>query len=190
MDSSNHAVSPPPSGPSSASTSSSYLTARASTAESVPIRDQLQAQLETIARRPHLRALQGVSNDSISTPNSGQSSVSSVLTSGSEGGDHLIEMRDRLLSSDTPSVDNSSGDGSSPGGDDGAFELNVISATPPILPHGLRDDVLAAAGPSGRRRSSLIPLSLEEGNNLPAEYAWDSVVGRRSFTSVMFADTE
>ncbi|WWC87973.1 uncharacterized protein L201_002875 [Kwoniella dendrophila CBS 6074] len=131
--------------------------------------------------RPALQAIQRLSTESIPTPGSGSSSLSSNQ---SEGGDHLAEMRDelkeKLLQSEgsTPSRTRSSSI-STVSSDH--FKYNLINPTPPSEPALFEDDFEVEdstneAGPSRPRRLSLNALaSLEEPHDLPAEHAWDSV---------------
>ncbi|WVQ97218.1 hypothetical protein IAU59_004328 [Kwoniella sp. CBS 9459] len=126
--------------------------------------------------RPQLQSLQRVSQESIPTPGSGTSSVSSNQ---SEGGDHLAEMREGLkewLQSEgsTPSRTRASSVSTNE-----AFRYNLINPTPPseaLQFEDLTEEDFAEAGPSRPRRLSSAALAhLEEGQDLPSEHAWDSV---------------
>jgi hypothetical protein len=136
--------------------------------------------------RPGLHSLQRVSNESMSGY-SNQSSTSSIpsaqsyvsggavtIGSGSEGGEHLAEMRERLLvvGGSGPSWSRSDSGGES------SFDVNLISPTPPLRPAPSPMEYNAEAGPSRRRGSgkSSSPVLPE----LPAEHAWDSVVSLNS----------
>jgi len=165
-----NAVSPPPSGPPSASTSSLDVTISQYFSDA-PMRDHLQAQLDDLVKRPGLRALQRVSYDSLTGPSSGNSSG----TYSSEGGEHLAEMRERVLSD--PSGGEGSGSGTGFGGDGGNFEFQVINPTPPTIPRTLVDQPSPGLETSGRRSSrGTLSTSPGEGADSPPEHAWDSVV--------------
>ncbi|WVF70859.1 hypothetical protein IAT40_005653 [Kwoniella sp. CBS 6097] len=126
--------------------------------------------------RPQLQAFQRVSQESIPTPGSGTSSVSSNQ---SEGGDHLAEMREGLkewLQSEatTPARTRASSISTNDN-----FRYNLINPTPPseALQLGdLTEEDFNEAGPSKPRRLSSAALAhLEDGQDLPTEHAWDSV---------------
>jgi hypothetical protein len=138
----------------------------------------------TSLARPQLKSLQRVSNDSIGSPQSGDSSRSggSTASAYSEGGEHLAEARENLLYS--------SGSGSGTGSGETSrrqststerpskaelFEMNVLTPTPPSQPVEAGQP---EAGPSRPRRDvSPSPETADgERHELPPEHAWDSVV--------------
>ncbi|WWC96777.1 hypothetical protein V866_003651 [Kwoniella sp. B9012] len=129
--------------------------------------------------RPALQSIQRISSESIPTPGSGSSSLSSNQ---SEGGDHLVEMREdlkeKLLQSETstPSRTRSSSVSTTT---TESFRYNLINPTPPTEPalfEEYNEEDYNEAGPSQPRRLSSGALAnLEEGHDLPVEHAWDSV---------------
>ncbi|WWC68465.1 uncharacterized protein I206_102393 [Kwoniella pini CBS 10737] len=133
--------------------------------------------------RPALQSIQRVSSDSIATPGSGTSSLSS---NPSDGGDHLAEMREdlkeKLLQSEvsTPARSRSSSSSMSTTTAEN-FRFNLINPTPPSEPALFEDyeddEYNAEAGPSMPRRLSSGALANLDaaGTDMPVEHAWDSV---------------
>ncbi|WWD18112.1 hypothetical protein CI109_102561 [Kwoniella shandongensis] len=133
-------------------------------------------------QRPGFPSINRISSDSINTPGSGNSSISSNQ---SEGGEHLAEAREKLLSessTSTPALMRSRSNSVSGSGNEG-FKMSLISATPPSEPI-FRDidkelgelEALERAGSSrSRRLSSGVLEELENEQDLPIEHAWDSV---------------
>nr|XP_019050561.1 hypothetical protein I302_00997 [Kwoniella bestiolae CBS 10118]OCF29491.1 hypothetical protein I302_00997 [Kwoniella bestiolae CBS 10118] len=132
--------------------------------------------------RPTLQSIQRISTESIPTPGSGTSSLSSNQ---SEGGDHLAEMREdlkeKLLQSETstPSTSRTRSSSVSTTNPIDNFKFNLINPTPPTEPalfEEYDDDYYNEAGPSQPRRLSSSALAnLDDGRDLPVEHAWDSV---------------
>ncbi|KAK8865709.1 hypothetical protein IAR55_000854 [Kwoniella newhampshirensis] len=132
--------------------------------------------------RPGFPSINRISSESIQTPGSGNSSISSTQ---SEGGEHLAEMRERLLSessTSTPAGSRSRSNSFSASGNDG-FKMNITSPTPPSEPIfrdidkelGELEERERAGSSRSRRLSSGVLEELEEESDLPAEHAWDSV---------------
>ena len=120
--------------------------------------------------------LQRLSNDNmLSGPLSGESSASSMRTASSEGGEHLVEMRERLLSGDNSSG-SGSGSGSDPIDETRNFDLFITNPTPPLLSGEMTeakvgiDELLRQGGPSS------LPYEAEESSQLSSTHVWDSVV--------------
>ncbi|WVQ85483.1 hypothetical protein IAT38_007648 [Cryptococcus sp. DSM 104549] len=140
--------------------------------------------LEPVTSRPGLPSIHRLSTESVPTPGSGTSSQSSTQ---SEGGEHLVEMRERLLSesstastaTSTPSNTRSRAGSQSqaqPGYE--AFRSNLIQPTPPTEPvfDDIAEDDFDEPGPSRHRRlSSGVLAALEDNADVPVEHAWDSV---------------
>lgn len=156
------AVSPPPSDPNSPTPTASFA------------RELLFPAEGSLPRRPDLRAVQRVSDEAILSSPGSHGSTGSPL--GSEGGDHLQEMRERLMS------ESSSAEGSRRGSETDmptfqhGFDLHIISPTPPLQPS------TEEAGPS--RKRSLPP---EPSDPHGIEHAWDSVVGLNIHLTLIYS---
>ncbi|KAL7423656.1 hypothetical protein Q5752_001237 [Cryptotrichosporon argae] len=109
--------------------------------------------------RPKLQALQRVSSESL-TPRSSQSSTS-IVSTGSEGGEHLVEMRERLFSEVSESASSSRRDDIQAD----ELEINVINPTPPLRP--LSEEAL--------EEMKMRPRSGSFGSVEEIAHAWDSV---------------
>ncbi|KAK4685530.1 serine/threonine-protein phosphatase 4 regulatory subunit 1, partial [Tremellales sp. Uapishka_1] len=149
---------------SSHSSSFSLATMREGNASSSPDLERSASYSHT--GRPELRAFQRASQSSLSYP-SPSDSQGSVGTSGSDGGGHLVEARERLLhdggSESGPSsrrVSETHLDSYSDLGD--AFEFNLINPTPPLRPV---DDL----------PPPLSQVDREEKERENSIHAWDSV---------------
>ena len=143
---------------------------------STPTQTQTSADFEASPHRPGLRASHRVSNASLSASGSSGNSGSSIGTANSDSKTHLTEMRERLFSepsSGRPGSSRSPRSGSRSGsnGEDEKLGHRVIKQRSPLEPEDL--DVVS---PTGKRRSSIVSPSPEEGYDSSSVHAWDSVV--------------
>ncbi|WVQ71214.1 hypothetical protein IAR50_000739 [Cryptococcus sp. DSM 104548] len=130
--------------------------------------------------RPASPSIRRISSESVPTPGSGTSSLSST-----EGGDHLQEMRERLVSEastvSTPSFSRSrAGSASVP--EPGMPSRQTSSNNGVEMSNELVFDENAEDGldedqerPTQRRLSSGVLARMEEDTEMTAEHAWDSV---------------
>lgn len=130
-----------------------------------------------IPRRPDLRAVQRLSDDVIlSSPGTESQGSTSGSPAGSEGGEHLQEMRDRLLSESSGSTATRRDSDPTPRQ---SMDINVIAPTPPLPPEEEQPTSSPEAGPSRLRNSPLSAHSpqLQSFDAVSAtEHSWDSVV--------------
>ena len=176
-----HSISPPTSNESSPMTSSFSVHDILSSPNATS-----SPAASSVPRRPDLRAVQRVSDDVIlsSVGTGSQGSVTSSPT-GSEGGEHLQEMRSRLLSessiattsrrdSDSSDAKSSSRRDSDPVSQDPRIDIHVTVPTPPST----TDDqtALPEAGPSRIMSPSTTSSPQLQQLDTSTEHKWDSVV--------------
>ncbi|ODN84132.1 hypothetical protein L202_00141 [Cryptococcus amylolentus CBS 6039] len=130
--------------------------------------------------RPTSPSIRRISSESVPTPGSGTSSLSST-----EGGDHLQEMRERLVSEastvTTPSFSRSRAGSASILEPGMATRQSSSNTDPGIANESVFDESAEDSyegnqeRPTQRRLSSGVLARLEGDAEMPAEHAWDSV---------------
>ncbi|KIR36857.1 hypothetical protein I352_00169 [Cryptococcus deuterogattii MMRL2647] len=133
--------------------------------------------LDVAPFRPSSPSIHRISTESVPTPRSEASSVSSNQSAHSEGGDHLVEMRERLrseslTSSTPPGRSRASSQATHEGSRLSVTSSNASSET--VIDDTAEEQHYERSGPM-RRLSAGVLAGFEEAPDLPVEHAWDSV---------------
>ncbi|KIR43328.1 hypothetical protein I307_03591 [Cryptococcus deuterogattii 99/473] len=133
--------------------------------------------LDVAPFRPSSPSIHRISTESVPTPRSEASSVSSNQSAHSEGGDHLVEMRERLrseslTSSTPPGRSRASSHATHEGSRLSVTSSNASSET--VIDDTAEEQHYERSGPM-RRLSAGVLAGFEEAPDLPVEHAWDSV---------------
>lgn len=141
--------------------------------------------LDVAPFRPSSPSIHRISTESVPTPKSEASSVSSNQSAHSGGGDHLVEMRERLrseslTSSTPPGRSRASSQATHEGSRLSVTSSNASSET--VIDDTAEEQDYERSGPM-RRLTSGVLAGLEEAPDLPIDHAWDSVVRHFLFSS-------
>lgn len=141
--------------------------------------------VDTAPFRPSSASVRRISTESVPTPGSGSSSVSSSQSGHSEGGGHLVEMRERLRSESSTSSTPPGRSRASSHATQESSRLSITSSnasTETVVDDSAEEQHYERLDQT-RRLSSGVLARLEEPPDFPMEHAWDSVVRRFLFSS-------